>query len=74
MLKKFGTLATLASSAMMASATIYPQCMIKKAAVGPAGATGTDFEFTNADLNQDFTPLKHTVCVDASNNLALQNF
>lgn len=67
MLKKFGALAIFASSALMASATDYPQCFIKKDAVAPAGATGTDFEFTNSDLNPDFTPLKYNVCYNGPN-------
>ena len=74
MLKKFGALAILASSALMASATDYPQCFIKKNAVAPAGASGTDFEFTNSDLNEDFTPLKYRLCLDGANALALVSF
>ena len=74
MLKKFGALAIFASSALMASATDYPQCFVKKTAVAPAGASGTDFEFTNSDLNKDFTPLKYKVCLDPGNGGALANF
>ena len=73
MLKKFGALAIFASSALMVSATDYPQCFIKKDAVAPAGASGTDFEFTNSDLDKDFTPLKYKVCLDGRNAGALTN-
>ena len=74
MLKKFGALAILASSALIASATDYPQCFVKTNAVAPAGAIGTDFEFTNSDLNKDFTPLKYNVCLDSRNSYALISF
>lgn len=72
MLKKFGALAIFASSALMASATDYPQCFVKKNAVAPAGASGTDFEYTNSDLDKDFTPFKYKVCIGGGG--ALTNF
>ena len=76
MLKKFGALAILPSSALIASATDYPQCFTryKNYAEARDGATGTEFEYFNRDLNPDFTPLKYNVCLDGRNSLALISF
>ena len=70
--KTLGVLAILASSVPTSSAAVYTECLLKKDVYGP-GASGTDFEYANADLNKDFTPLEYKVCLDGRNNVALVN-
>ena len=76
MLKKISALAVLTSSSLIASATDYPQCFIKYKNYAEArdGATGTDFEYYNRDLDPDFTPLQYNVCSDVQNEVALISF